>query len=262
MARIRTVKPDFWADEKLASVSRDARLFFIGLFNFADDEGRLRGSPLLLRSQVFPYDLDVDTESLLRVLVEKSLIVRYEVAAESYVFVRNFSKHQKIDRPSPSVLPDPPREVSTRPRRKLDEASLLEGKGREEEGSGKEGRAPPAAAAPPDSPFVIYVRENWPDVKEPQRREAEWADACPAVDLLAEAKKAVSWERESPANRKVDHGAFFGRWARKAQDTPDRHRPTQLRGPGAAAGAKPVASPEDFDRDEADFQRKKAEAAR
>ncbi|KKK60207.1 hypothetical protein LCGC14_3026700, partial [marine sediment metagenome] len=39
MARIRTVKPDFWTSEDVAAVSRNARLLFIGLLNFADDVG-------------------------------------------------------------------------------------------------------------------------------------------------------------------------------------------------------------------------------
>lgn len=30
MARIRTIKPDFWTDEKLVKLSMEARLFFIG----------------------------------------------------------------------------------------------------------------------------------------------------------------------------------------------------------------------------------------
>ena len=40
MARIRTVKPDIWTDEKFVELSPLARLLFIGLWNFADDEGR------------------------------------------------------------------------------------------------------------------------------------------------------------------------------------------------------------------------------
>jgi hypothetical protein len=156
MARIRTVKPEFWADEKVSRLPRDARLMLIGMFNFADDEGRLRGSPLLIRSQVFPYDSDVDSESLLRALDESSLIVRYNVGDESLIWIRNFTKHQKIDRPAKSALPAPPN-PSTKSRRKIDEesssktralteGSTTEGNGREgkgEEGKGMEILAPP-----------------------------------------------------------------------------------------------------------------------
>jgi hypothetical protein len=41
MARIRTIKPEFWTDEKVVECSFEARLMFIGMFNFADDKGNL-----------------------------------------------------------------------------------------------------------------------------------------------------------------------------------------------------------------------------
>lgn len=53
MARIRTVKPEFWTDEKVVECSISARLLFIGLFNFADDKGCLERSPKRIKMQVF-----------------------------------------------------------------------------------------------------------------------------------------------------------------------------------------------------------------
>lgn len=139
MPRIRTVKPEFWADEKVSKLPRDARLLFLGLFNFADDAGRMRGNPMLIRAQVFPYDTDIDSESLLRALAESSLIVRYEVEGESYLWIRNFNKHQKIDKPSESVLPAPQtasrQTRSPKTPRTLAEASSTERKGKEGKGS-------------------------------------------------------------------------------------------------------------------------------
>ena len=42
MARIRSVKPEFWTDRKLARcTSRDARLLYIALWNISDEHGRL-----------------------------------------------------------------------------------------------------------------------------------------------------------------------------------------------------------------------------
>ena len=56
MARIRTVKPEFWTDEKVVECSIPARLLFIGLFNFANDMGCLERSPKRLKMQIFPAD--------------------------------------------------------------------------------------------------------------------------------------------------------------------------------------------------------------
>lgn len=39
MARIRTIKPEFWTAEQVMELSRDARLLFIGMWNFCDDAG-------------------------------------------------------------------------------------------------------------------------------------------------------------------------------------------------------------------------------
>ena len=46
MARIRTIKPEFWTDEKLAPLSPICRLTFLGLVSMADDAGRLNAKQL------------------------------------------------------------------------------------------------------------------------------------------------------------------------------------------------------------------------
>ena len=63
MARIRTIKPEFWTDEKIVELSAFARLLFIGLWNFADDAGRMEFSAKRLKMQIFPAD-DVDISAL------------------------------------------------------------------------------------------------------------------------------------------------------------------------------------------------------
>lgn len=193
MPRIRTIKPEFWADEKVSQLPRDARLLFIGLFNFADDEGRLRGNPLLIRSQIFPYDADIDSESLLRMLAERSLVLRYEVESESFIWIRNFSRHQKIDRPSASVFPPPPQELkkdSTRIRR-----TLVAGKERNRE-QGKDqgtdlatpGTAPPPTNAPWDSYSEAYERRHGakpPDSAKGRSLLKQFLTRVPAEDAPA-----------------------------------------------------------------------------
>lgn len=227
MARIRTVKPDFWADEKVASLPRDARLLFLGLFNFADDEGRLRGNPLLIRSQIFPYDSDVDSESLLRMLAECSLIVRYEVQSESYLWICNFNKHQKIDKPSKSALPPPPSVLtkdSHSVRGVVVESSTGEGNGKEGKGSGNGVGLGVQQAAPP-SDFQAFVSTEWPDIRKPDDFERRATEAYPALNLLAEAKKAKGYEVANPRKAKTNHGQFFWRWLGRAKRFVDESKP-------------------------------------
>jgi hypothetical protein len=108
MARIRSIKPDFWDDEKIGQISRDARLLFIGLWNHADDEGRMRANSRYVKSKVFPYDDDVQVDGLLAEIACLRMIVLYTVDGQDYLWISNFRKHQRIDRPQPSTLPPPP----------------------------------------------------------------------------------------------------------------------------------------------------------
>ncbi len=103
--RIRTIKPDFWADEFMAKLPMAARLVYIALWNEADDEGRLRGNHRYLKSVLFPYDDDLDMRAILDSLKAHGKIIEYSVRAQTYLFLPNFLRHQRINRPTPSKLP-------------------------------------------------------------------------------------------------------------------------------------------------------------
>ena len=60
------IDPTIWQSESMAELTRDQRLLFIGLFSNADDQGRLRGNPNLIRSQIFPFDEDITTDDTRR----------------------------------------------------------------------------------------------------------------------------------------------------------------------------------------------------
>lgn len=118
MARKRMIDPDFWSDEAVGALSLCGRLLFMGLISQADDEGRLRGNPALIRSQLFPYDEDVTASVVSQELVaieRVGLIVRYAVDGQQFIWVRNFSKHQTINKPTASKLPPPPDVTSPAP---------------------------------------------------------------------------------------------------------------------------------------------------
>ena len=113
MARIRTVKPEFWTDEKVVTLSPMARLAFIGLWNFCDDEGRAVCSPSRLKMQIFPAD-PADFRQLLAELSGVGLVQIYVVDGVEYLSLPGFSKHQKIDKRAKSKLPDPPTSAESR----------------------------------------------------------------------------------------------------------------------------------------------------
>lgn len=105
MARIRTIKPEFWQNEQLASVSLHARLLAIALLNFSDDEGYFLGNSALVRASCFPFD--DDSSNVRRSLDELSKIGYVELrdcSGKVVGRVCNFGAHQKIDRPQKSKL--------------------------------------------------------------------------------------------------------------------------------------------------------------
>ena len=158
MARIRTIKPEIWTDEKLTECSLSARLLFIGMLNFADDNGNQAYSAKRIKMQVFPAD-SIDTQPLLNELLTQGVIIEYSVSDEKFLHIKGFRTHQVINRPSSTRIPQPP----------FIEDSLS-GAGEDsdgEEGKGKEGRGNKGAKAPssPDKPTTI--------------------PHCPHLDLLA-----------------------------------------------------------------------------
>lgn len=114
MARIRSIKPEFWADRKLARLvpNRDARMLYMGLWNEADEHGRVQGDARYIKGQVFPYDDDLDEQAidiLLDELVVAKRIERYEAEGDPYLFLPKLAKHQRLEpTKSKSRLPDPP----------------------------------------------------------------------------------------------------------------------------------------------------------
>lgn len=106
--RIRSIKPEFWKSERVASLPRDSRLLFIGLWNLADDAGRFRAHPNLIQGELFPYEPESDVAGWLQALVDAGLVLLYEADGRRYGLVVGFAEHQKIDKRTESRLPPPP----------------------------------------------------------------------------------------------------------------------------------------------------------
>jgi uncharacterized phage protein (TIGR02220 family) len=134
MARIRTIKPDFWTSEQIAELSPIARLLFIGMWNFCDDGGNHPASAKSLKMQIFPGD-DFTVATVaewIKELLNNGLIVEYQGNdGKAYWHVTGWH-HQKIDRPH---LKHPKfDERSTIIRRNDGDQSPPEGNGREGKG--------------------------------------------------------------------------------------------------------------------------------
>lgn len=115
MARIRTVKPEFWASEQVMELSPLARLAFIGLWNFCDDAGVHTASPKRLKAEVFPSDeITIDCVSdLVDEMAHQGLVGEFESDGERFWYVTGWRKHQKIEKPT-YRHPTPPESAAPR----------------------------------------------------------------------------------------------------------------------------------------------------
>lgn len=110
MPRKRMIDPEFWLDEELAELSMEARLFYIGTWNFADDYGVIEYRTKKLKAQIFPYD-DVDVERCIKELVKIGKLVPFSTNGRKYLYIKNFTKWQMINRPSKRRFAEPPQEI-------------------------------------------------------------------------------------------------------------------------------------------------------
>ncbi len=138
MARIRTIKPDFFHDECLAELPLQHRMTFVGLWLYADREGRLEDRPKYLKSQLWPYD-KCDIEKILNGLNGK-FIQRYQVDIKHYIQIINFLKHQRPHHTEKdSVIPELTHGTLTvsSPLEDVELPDGREGKGKERKGKEK-----------------------------------------------------------------------------------------------------------------------------
>lgn len=117
--RIRTVKPEWLEDERMASQNDTARVLSIVLILVADDYGRGRASAAHLASAGWAYELERDdgehapevlrkVSGALRALVEMRFVTLYEVDGQRYFEIRNWEKHQKVSHKGKERVPGPP----------------------------------------------------------------------------------------------------------------------------------------------------------
>lgn len=105
--RIRTIKPEWLEDELLALASSDARTLSIALMLLADDFGNGRANPLQLAGQVFPGKVPETAANALEELRAIRFAILYEVDGQRYFAIRNWSKHQRVDKIGKPRVPGP-----------------------------------------------------------------------------------------------------------------------------------------------------------
>lgn len=225
MARIRTVKPEFWTNEDLAEVSEPARLLAIGLLNHSDDEGYFKANKSLIKAVVFPLsEPSVSIQGCLKQLSSVGYIRLFKGSdGKDYGKVVNFESHQRVNRPTPSKIKgmDSGSDDSLSIHGGLIEDSPPEGKGKEGKGGIKSG-----AQQADSEPAVEFLPTNKYGTEEEQfpitqSQIDEWQEAYPSLDCLQQVKQARLWLKANPAKRKTYKGMerFITAWLRRQHDS-------------------------------------------
>lgn len=151
--RIRTVKPEFWLHEGLCGCSEFTRLLALALLNWSDDEGYFMANPSLLRGNLFPF-LD-SSKTIPGSLSDLSRVGWIELSTDdqnrSIGRVVNFSKHQRVDKPKPSIIKGlwTIQDASKTDLGFIQDASKEERKGKEGNGGGGGGGGGGGKESPP-----------------------------------------------------------------------------------------------------------------
>jgi len=106
--RIRTLKPEIWQSRDFVGLDNLGKLTFIALITQADDEGRLRTDAHHLALTCLQGNRTPAVQQALYSLVQRRMVVMYEVEGESFIALTSWDAHQRVSHATPSRIPAPP----------------------------------------------------------------------------------------------------------------------------------------------------------
>lgn len=215
--RIRSIKPEFWRSPDVSNLSIEDRLLYIGLWSYVDDNGVGQDRESVICADLFADDLSRDPrETLARItrglasLADNGRIVRYTVENRDYLYVTNWDKHQRIDRPNKPRYPLPTSEnaeirdtLATPSRVSRDTLATGTGeqrnRGTEEQGTEKPSVSSSEVADAPSRPEVEHLCTLLADLVEANGAKRptvtkRWRDAARLmIDRDGHSVEQIEW---------------------------------------------------------------------
>ncbi len=256
MARIRTLKPEFWSSPGVETLDPFARLLFVAMWNWADDYGVGVANPRELLGFAFPLDEQItvgDVRGWLDDIARVFGVEFYEVDRRAYYAIPSWEKHQKIDRRSTRKFPGPPPKTpvsgtlhrdtaethESPPRARRDAGAGTEeqrNRGTEEIGTEEHGDAS-AALIPPPPPQPDHFNEFWAwwprkDGKAEARKAWEKARRSERPEVLVQRARAYAESPHRPERQYVPHASTWlnqRRWEDPLPLPPERRAPADRR---------------------------------
>lgn len=234
--RIRTLKPEILDDEKVAPLSDTAFRLFTSMVILADDWGNVRADVRWLQAQI--WWAHGGAPNVLLALVElcrATLIEVYAVRGGTYVHLRGWEKHQRIDNAGKARVPMPNDPDANRIE-VIDEAAMAEfaevrgeprrisagsGKGKGEEGIVEAAAKPPLAKLNPPA-----RKHRLPADWQPREQERQSAQDK-GLDCDAEAEHFRDFHA-AKGEPHLDWHAAFRTWLKNAVKFANRNRQGSL----------------------------------
>ncbi|MEW2415341.1 hypothetical protein AB0953_16720 [Streptomyces sp. NPDC046866] len=244
MARIRSIKPEFFTSLTIAELPLSARLTFIGLWTYVDDNGVGPADARLIRAAIWPLEETPDilqrTREDLQRLHAARLIALYEDSGRPLVAVANWSEHQKVSHPrknrfprpeevrdlqkgsTPEGLQSPPEDYQSPPETFRPE----QGSGSRDQGAGKGTPSPPPAASASDPGLAFdafwsaYPRKAGKSEAAKAYNKAIKAGAHPDRILAALKAHADYYRAAQTEQQFIPHASTWLNQARYEEDPP------------------------------------------
>lgn len=201
MARIRTIKPDFFTSEDIVGLSPLARLLYIATWIEADRAGRFVWRPKTLKLRYLPGD-ECDIEAIALELVTAGLVVPYQIAGQEFAEIPAFTKHQVINnRETDSSIPPRVSDATGTRASRVSDATVTplmgrEGKGKEGKEIGEDAHASPVAGDAADHCPHQEIIDLYHSILPMCRRVRIWTPA-------RKAKLRQRWN-ENPKRQSID----------------------------------------------------------
>jgi len=213
VARIRTIKPEYFRHEKLQDLEAEnpkkyCMLVFAGLWTLCDKNGVFEYRPRQMKLDILPF-LKFDIADTIETLKNAGLIILYERDGMTYGQIPSFSKHQRItgrEALEGGKYPEPTKEDMETTRKQqgniADEPVAQEGKGRERKGNGVLCTAQAPRTPLPDADFISALKQN---------------PAYKGVNIDLELSKMDAWLLTPKARGRKKTHQFIVNWLNRAE---------------------------------------------
>lgn len=211
MAQARMLNKAIILSKKINAVSEGAENLYYRLLVNADDFGRFRAEPEIIRGQIYTLrKISVgQIAGRLQQLTEIGLIRLYKVEGETYLEITKFEEHQKFrsDIPKKSEYPAPVTYLGQ-------PDTLRNGTERAETGS------PCKHNRNKNINKNLLFNKNlkeWEGITAEDKKR--WKEAYPACDIDLELKRMIEWIIFNPEKgKKSNWGRFITSWLTRQQD--------------------------------------------